>query len=609
MVQTRQKFSISYFLAALGMMLLIQYLITPHVPRIHYSQFKDYLYDDIIDHVVISDTLIRGTVKPEAIEPGQPKAFSTVPVPDPELVQELKAHGVTFSGTYTSPFVRAFLSWVLPALIFVGIWIWFYRKMGSGASVMAFGKSRAKVYAEQETGVTFADVAGQEEAKEELQEIIEFLQTPEKFHALGGKLPRGVLLVGPPGTGKTLLAKAIAGESHVPFFSISGSEFVELFVGTGASRVRDLFAQAQGKAPCIVFIDELDALGKARGIGGMAGGHDERENTLNQLLVEMDGFDPNTGVITLAATNRPEILDPALLRPGRFDRQVLVDRPDRNGREAILRVHAKGVTLAPDVDLVLLAQRTPGFVGADLANVINEAALLAARRNKQTVEMRDFEEAIDRVVAGLEKKNRLINPKERERVAVHETGHALVAALTPGADAVHKISIVPRGIGALGYTQQLPTEDRYLMTRQELLGKIDVLFGGRAAEELVFGDVSTGAHDDLRRTTEIVRAMVLEYGMGDTLGPITFPQQHRPALLGQPATYGPNGGREYSEATAQALDMETRQIVEERMVHVHALLEQNRHVLDRVSALLLEKEVLAGEEFTRMVQLELHQVA
>ena len=600
-MQTRQKFSIGYFLVAIGAISFLQWLLAPHALQVSYSQFKTHLAAGQVERVVISDTLIRGVLKPEAVAEGHPRGFTTVPVPDAELVKELQERGGTFNGTYTNPIVQALLAWVLPALVFVGIWVFFYRRMGAGSGVMAFGKSRAKIYAEQETGVTFAHVAGQDEAKEELREIIEFLQQPEKFRRLGGKLPRGVLLVGPPGTGKTLLAKAVAGEAQVPFFSISGSDFVELFVGVGASRVRDLFAQAQSKAPCIVFIDELDALGKARGLGGVMGGHDEREQTLNQLLVEMDGFDTQKGVVILGATNRPEILDPALLRPGRFDRQVLVDRPDRRGREAILQVHVQHVTLAPDVDIHVLAQRTPGFVGADLANVVNEAALLAARRNKSAVAMCDFEEAIDRVIAGLEKRNRLINPKERERVAIHETGHALVAALTSGADKVHKISIVPRGIGALGYTQQLPAEERYLMTREELLGKIDVLFGGRAAEQLLCGDISTGAHDDLRRATEIARAMVLEYGMGDTLGPATFPRQHHPMLLGPPASGRTDGTREYNEATAQALDGEIKQILTKRMTHVRALLAEHRAVLGHIADMLLEKEVLEREEFEQLL--------
>jgi cell division protease FtsH len=582
----------------------LQAILTPPAPPLSYSDFKRYLADGASEQVVISDTLIQGSLRAEAVAPGQPKTFRTVKVDDPTLVQELQKHGVTFSGQYASPFLKTILAWIIPAVLFIGLWFFIARRMQTGNGLMALGKSRAKVYIEKDTGVTFADVAGQDEAKEELQEIIEYLTNPQKFRLLGGKLPRGVLLVGPPGTGKTLLAKAVAGEARVPFFSISGSEFVELFVGMGAARVRDLFAQAQGKAPCIVFIDELDALGKARGIGGSVGANDEREQTLNQLLVEMDGFDTGKGVIILAATNRPEVLDPALLRPGRFDRQILVDRPDLQGREAILRVHAQGVRLGPNVDLTVLAQRTPGFVGADLANVVNEAALLAARKNKAQVETSDFEDAIDRVVAGLEKKNRLINPRERQIVAVHESGHALVAAFTPGADTVHKISIIPRGIGALGYTQQLPTEERYLMTRQELQGKIDVLFGGRAAEQLVFGEVSTGAHNDLQRATDIAKAMGLEYGMGEALGPVVYPRQRQPMFLGQPGGFGVERSRDYSEATAQALDKETKQLLEERLAHVGRLLRSKRHLLDRLAALLLEKEVVEAEEFRRLVRQE-----
>jgi cell division protease FtsH len=583
-------------------LVVIQAILAPRTQQVTYSEFKAYLHEDQIQQVVISETVIHGTLRPDTMHEGQPRTFRTARIPDPNLVEELQERGVTFSGQYTSPFLKALLSWVVPILIFGGLWYFLSRRLRTGNGLMALGKSRAKVYVENHTGITFANVAGQDEAKEELQEIIEFLTTPQKFRLLGGKLPRGVLLVGPPGTGKTLLAKAVAGEAKVPFFSISGSEFVEMFVGMGAARVRDLFTQAQSKAPCIVFIDELDAIGKARGIAGVVGGHDEREQTLNQLLVEMDGFDTDKGVIILAATNRPEVLDPALLRPGRFDRQVLVDRPDVLGREAILRVHVQEVRIAPDVALTVLAQRTPGFVGADLANVVNEAALLAARRNRSQVGMAEFDEAIDRVVAGLEKKNRLINPREREIVAVHETGHALVAALTPGADNVHKISIIPRGIGALGYTQQLPTEDRYLMTQQELQGKIDVLFGGRAAEQVVFGEVSTGAHNDLQRATEIARAMVLEYGMGNALGPVSYARQRQPMFLGQPGDAGPDGQRAYSEATARALDRETKAMLETRLAHVQQLLREKRHVLDRIAALLLEKEVIEAEEFARLVQ-------
>ncbi len=598
-MKNRQTLSIGYFLIAVAVLFGVQSLLAPKTNELSYSEFKQRVAAGEVQDVLISDNLIRGTLKP-AKPDEKPTPFVTVPLNDPNLVAELEEHHVAFRGQYESVLLNGILSYILPALVFVGIWLLVMRRFGPQSSVMAFGKSRAKIYAEQQTGVAFNDVAGLDEAKEELQEIIHFLREPERFRRLGGKLPRGVLLVGPPGTGKTLLAKAVAGEAKVPFFSISGSEFVELFVGMGAARVRDLFAQAQAKAPCIVFIDELDALGKARGIAGIAGGHDERENTLNQLLVEMDGFDTAKGVIILAATNRPEVLDPALLRAGRFDRQVLVDRPDRRGREAILNVHVQGVKLAPNVDLALLAQRTPGFVGADLANLVNEAALLAARRHKAAVEMVDFDEAIDRVVAGLEKKNRLINPKEKRIVATHETGHALVAALTPGADQVHKISIIPRGIAALGYTQQLPTDDRYLMTKEELLGKVDVLLGGRAAEEIVFGEISTGAHNDLQRATDIIRSIVVEYGMGRTLGPLTFGRR-RPAFLGDHAAYSPDGTREYSEATAEAIDTEMMQLIGERMRHVTELLRAKRALLDRLAGIVLEREVLEADEFKRLV--------
>jgi cell division protease FtsH len=598
-VPRRQTFSVGYFILAALALFWLQTLLSPQARQIPYSEFRDMLAKGWVERVVLSDTLIRGTVKPE--HAGDQKSFVTVRVADDQLVPELQKQGVLYEGQYESPVLNAVVSWVLPAVVFVGIWALAMRRMGPGAGVMAFTKSRARIYAEKETGVTFDDVAGQDEAKEELQEIIQFLKEPGQFKVLGGKLPKGVLLIGPPGTGKTLLAKAVAGEANVPFFSISGSEFVELFVGMGAARVRDLFAQAETKAPCIVFIDELDALGKARGLSGVVGGHDERENTLNQLLVEMDGFDTAKGVVILAATNRPEVLDPALLRAGRFDRQVLIDRPDRRGREAVLRVHAKGVKLAASVDFGVLAQRTPGFVGADLANMVNEAALLAARRRKSEVDMSDFEEAIDRVVAGLRKKSRLINPHERQVVAVHESGHALVAAFTEGADKVHKISIIPRGIGALGHTQQLPTDDRYLMTRKELEARVDVLFGGRAAESIVFDEVSTGAANDLDRATDIVRSMVLEYGMSDTLGPMTFPRRHGPAFLGDRAGLLPEH-REYSEATAQALDAEVKRVLDERLARVTALLSEKRPLLDRVSKALLEKETLEAAEFEALVQ-------
>ena len=456
---------------------------------------------------------------------------------DPAFAQELEKHGVAFRGGSDQNFFTTLLSWVLPALIFFGIWMFLMRRMAGGGlgagGLMSIGKSRAKIYVEKDTKTTLADVAGVDEAKAEVQEIIDFLKDPKGYGALGARLPRGVLLVGPPGTGKTLLARAVAGEAGVTFLSISGSEFVEMFVGVGAARVRDLFEQARKMAPCIIFIDELDALGRARGLGPMAGGHDEKEQTLNQLLVEMDGFDPSQGIILLAATNRPEILDPALLRPGRFDRQILVDRPDKQGRIQILEVHARKIKLAPDVSLEQVAALTPGFTGADLANLVNEAALLATRRRAQAVTMEDFNHAIERLIAGLEKKNRLLNPKERRVVAYHELGHALVALTLPGVDPVHKVSIIPRGVGALGYTLQRPTEDRFLMTVEELENKMTVLLGGRAAEQLVFGEISTGAADDLMKVTEIARSMVTRYGMDPALGQAAL-ETERGAFLGQP---------------------------------------------------------------------------
>lgn len=461
---------------------------------------------------------------------------------------------------------------------------------------MSFGKSRARVYAEDEVKVTFNDVAGIDEAKAELEEVVDFLKTPDKYRMLGGRIPKGVLLVGPPGTGKTLLAKAVAGEAKVPFFSMSGSEFVEMFVGVGAARVRDMFAQAQQQAPCIVFIDELDALGKARGMNPI-GGHDEREQTLNQLLVEMDGFDPAKGVIIMAATNRPEILDPALLRPGRFDRQVLIDRPDISGREAILKVHVKEVKLARGVKLREIAARTPGFVGADLANLVNEAALRAARKGKKSVDMADFDEAIDRIVGGLEKKNRVMNAREKEIVAYHESGHALVAEAVPNADPVRKISIIPRGIAALGYTQQLPTEDRYLMTRSELEDRIAVLLGGRVAEEIVFQDISTGAQNDLQRATDMARSMVMEYGMSDRLGLMSLQRERRSMFLEVPGI-----PRDYSEERARTIDEEVDALLRGAKERVRKLLEERRDLLERVAKTLLDKEVMEGEELRAMIR-------
>ena len=524
--------------------------------------------------------------------------FTTVRVGH-DLSENLARHQVVFRGEVENTFFQDILSWVVPMFLFFAIWVWLMKRMNPNADMLKIGKNKAKIIAEKDLDTRFTDVAGCDEAKDELQEIIDFLKHPSYFEDLGGRMPKGILLVGPPGTGKTLLARAVAGESGVPFFSMSGSDFVEMFVGMGAARVRDLFAQAREKAPCIIFIDELDAIGKARGQTAV-GGHDEREQTLNQLLVEMDGFDPRVGVVIMAATNRPEILDPALLRAGRFDRHVLVDKPDFLGREQILNVHARNIKLGADVDLSLIARKTPGFSGADLANVLNESALLAARKKKKEVNMSELDEAVDRIIGGLEKKNRVINAREKKIVAWHETGHALVAALTPGSDPVEKISIIPRGLAALGYTQQRPTEDRYLMSRSELIGKIDVLLGGRVAEKLTFGDVTTGAHNDLQRATDTARAMIAEYGMGETLGLATFPKQNRPVFLGND-NY-PGSSREYSEETAAKLDHELKQLLDEREAHVESLLQTNKQALDNVAAHLLENEVLASKEFLELLK-------
>jgi cell division protease FtsH len=573
---------------------LQQYYFSRKVETISYSQFKQYITGGNVSELTLGPETITGTLKGKEKKPGE--KFITLRVDDPGLVKELDDNKVSYSGHYENKLLSNILSWVIPIGIFFLIWRFAMKKMGPGMGVMSFSKSKAKIFAESDTNVSFADVAGIDEAKEELQEVVEFLSTPEKFQKLGGRIPKGVLLVGPPGTGKTLLARAVAGEAKVPFFSISGSEFVEMFVGVGAARVRDLFAQASSQAPCIIFIDELDALGKARGMNVM-GGHDEREQTLNQLLVEMDGFETNKGVIIMAATNRPEILDPALLRPGRLDRQVLVDRPDINGREAILKIHSKNVLLGSEVDLRKIAGRTPGFVGADLANIINEAALLAARNNKEMVEMADFDEAIDRVVAGLQKKNRVMNPQEKEIVAFHESGHAIVAESVEHADPVHKISIIPRGIAALGYTQQQPTEDRYLMTRSELLDRLAVLLGGRVAEELVFKEISTGAQNDLQRATDIARSMVKEYGMSDRLGLVSYERPRQPMFL--PENFSPD--KNYSEAKAAQIDEEVTRFVEEAHQRVRKILSERRTVLDDLAHLLSEKESVQGEELRKML--------
>ena len=593
----KARFSIWYFLMAFLLFTsLQQYFFSAKVETIPYSQFKQYIAEGTLDKLTIGPENIRGTLKGKGKKPGQDQDFTTVRVNDPDLVKNLDDHNASYSGHYESKFLSSILSWVIPIVIFFLIWRFAMKKMGPGMGVMSFGKSKAKIFAESEVKVTFADVAGIDEAEEELQEVVEFLSNPGKFQKLGGRIPKGVLLVGPPGTGKTLLAKAVAGEAKVPFFSISGSEFVEMFVGVGAARVRDLFAQATSQAPCIIFIDELDALGKARGMNVM-GGHDEREQTLNQLLVEMDGFETNKGVIIMAATNRPEILDPALLRPGRFDRQVLVDRPDINGREAILKIHSRNVLLAPEVDLRMLAGRTPGFVGADLANLINEAALLAARKDKETVEPADFDEAIDRVVGGLQKKNRVMNSQEKKIVAFHESGHAIVAESVEHADPVHKISVIPRGIAALGYTQQQPTEDRYLMTRSELLDRLAVLLGGRVAEELVFKEISTGAQNDLQRATDIARSMVAEYGMSDRLGLVAYERPRQPMFL--PESFAPD--KAYSEEKACQIDEEVARFVEEAHQRVRKILSERRKVLDDLAHLLSQKESVLGDELRKML--------
>jgi len=592
----KTHFTIWYFLIAFAIIVLIQHYLIPKKAEvvIPYSQFKELLQAGKVSDIIITDEAISGRMESEK----DSENFQTVRVVDPDLVKQLESHHVKYTGKVESKWLMQILSWVVPLVFFFFIWRILFSRIGPETSVMSFGKSRAKIYAEKEKKITFVDVAGIDEAKEELKEVVEFLKTPGKFQRLGGKIPKGVLLVGMPGTGKTLLARAVAGEANVPFFSISGSDFVEMFVGVGAARVRDLFAQAQNHAPCIIFIDELDALGKARGVNPM-GRHDEQEQTLNQLLAEMDGFDPNTGVIIMAATNRPEILDPALLRPGRFDRHVVVDRPDINGREEILKIHARNVKLSPDVDLKVIASRTPGFVGADLANIVNEAALLAARKNKESVEMADIEEAIDRVVAGLEKKGRLMSKKEKEIVAFHESGHAIVATVLPNADPVRRISIVPRGISALGYTLQLPTEDRYLMTKTELLDRLAVLLGGRVAEEIVFQEISTGAHNDLQRATDIATSMVKEFGMSDKLGYVTFEKEKKPLFL--PSSLFPT--REYSEDTAKQIDEEVKKIVDETYLRVKEILTAKKDKMEVLARLLLEKEVVEEQDLKKILEI------
>jgi len=591
----------NYWMIAILAFLGIQYLLSvqQEVAVIPYSEFEQHLKEGRVEELAITERRIEGMLK-EPLSGGQRRFVSNRV--EPQLAEHLQQYPVRYTGKVESTLVRDLLSWVIPAALFFGIWLFLLRRIGSGlggGGMMQIGKSKARVYVETDMKVSFADVAGVDEAKDELKEIIEFLRDPQTYGRLGGRMPKGVLLVGPPGTGKTLLARAVAGEAKVPFFSISGSEFVEMFVGVGAARVRDLFEQARAQAPAIIFIDELDALGRARGAGPLSGGHDEKEQTLNQLLVEMDGFDTSSGLVLLAATNRPEILDPALLRAGRFDRQVLVDRPDKVGRVQILAVHLKKARLGSDVDPQAIAALTPGFTGADLANLVNEATLLATRRNAEAVAMEDFTAAIERIIAGLEKRNRLLNPREREIVAYHEMGHALVAMALPGVDPVHKVSIIPRGMGALGYTIQRPTEDRFLMTREELENKMAVLLGGRAAEWLVFAHLSTGAADDLAKVTDIARAMVTRYGMSTRLGHLALEREPN-AFLGNEALLGLKPQHDYAESTATAIDEEVQELVQAAFQRSLSLLEARRELLERCARQLLQQETLDAEELRQL---------
>ena len=597
-MEKQHKFSLWYVLLGVWVILIIHDVIYSFfaVKTIPYSEFLDLVKKGGVAEVAISQNRVEGRLSDK--EDQQGTMFRTVRV-DPDIAQLLEENNIVFKGEIESTFFRDILSWIIPVFLFVGIWLVVMRRMaGQQPGFMSIGKNKARIYMQEDLGVKFDDVAGVDESKQELVEVIDFLKEPERFTRIGGMIPRGTLLVGPPGTGKTMLAKAVAGESGVPFFTLSGSEFVEMFVGLGAARVRDLFDQAKKKAPCIIFIDELDALGKARGVGGV-GGHDEREQTLNQLLVEMDGFDPQMGVILMAATNRPEILDPALMRPGRFDRQILVDRPDKSGREAILKVHIKKVQTESNLDIGQIASMTPGMVGADLANLVNEAALLAVRRGKSTVGMPEFQEAVERLVAGLEKKNRLINVKEREIVAYHEIGHAVVAMSLPGADPVQKITIIPRGIAALGYTMQVPTEDRFLMKKTELESRIATLLGGRAAEEIVFGDISTGAHNDLAKATGIAESMVKEYGMSSKVGQVYFAGEKQSRYLNIPEF---RSGVKYSQATAELIDTEVRDIISRQYKVALNILEENRSILEKSAALLLEKETIDGNQLKQLME-------
>lgn len=613
----RKQFSLLYFLIAIALILIVQdRFLAPREVALLYGDFKRLLKNGDISEVYISEQTLRGKGNLHGLQNLQPSSspsllsgtsslsstnsdarhFTTVRIDDKNLIDDLDQAGVRYGGEVESRWLATLLSWILPAVFFVAIWSFAINRMSPGGGAMSIGKSKAKVYMETDTRVTFSDVAGVDEAKQELVEVVDFLKNPQRYGRLGAHIPKGVLLVGPPGTGKTLLARAVAGEARVPFLSISGSEFVEMFVGVGAARVRDLFQQARAMAPAIIFIDELDALGRARGANPLMS-NDEKEQTLNQLLVEMDGFDPSVGLILIAASNRPEILDPALLRAGRFDRQVLVDRPDKIGRAQILRVHVKKITLDNSLDIEQVAALTPGFTGADLANLVNEAALLATRRNADSVNLADFTAAIERLIAGLEKKNRLLNPKEREVVAWHEMGHTLVAMSLPDTDPVHKVSIIPRGIGALGYTMQRPTQDRFLLTQQELQHRMTVLLAGRAAELLTFNQISTGAADDLVKATDIARSMVMRFGMNEKLGQVSYERQNPGMFNG---TFIENR-RDYSDATAQAIDNAIRQLVDGALMNALAILKEKQPMLDRCARRLLEKETLTGDELKAML--------
>lgn len=606
----RIHFSIWYFIVAMLFLLLLQsWLTQSHNVPINYSDFKKILATKQVSDLVIGKGKIRGSITTQGLKQvlpadkvaeltksGEKHTFTTIRVDDPDLTKELQTDQISYTGELESTLLNSILGFVLPLVFLVLIWQFMFRRMGQGGGMMSIGKSKAKVFAESDVKTNFSNVAGIDEAVEELYEVVAFLKTPDKFTRLGGRLPKGILLVGPPGTGKTLLARAVAGEAGVPFLSLSGSEFVEMFVGVGAARVRDLFEKAQSMAPCIIFIDELDALGRARGIGSM-GSNEEREQTLNQLLTEMDGFNPNKGVILMAATNRPEILDPALLRAGRFDRHVVVDRPDIKGREAILRIHTAHLILNTNVNLAILAARTPGFVGADLANIANEAALLAAREGRSSVEMADFDEAIERVVAGLRKKSRIMTPEEKHRVAIHETGHAMVACLVEHADPIHKVSIIPRGITALGYTTQIPAQERRLYTRVEIMDRLAVMLGGRVAEELILKDISTGAADDLQKATELVRSCLVEYGMSQTLGPVAFNLERANYL----PTFYPQTQTNYSSETENQIDRETRDLLEEVQARVKKLLSEHQQILIRVATLLEQKEIIEGSELRQLL--------